>query len=103
MQACGPVVMPKPAPNAPFIIIRPIIRLGNRLWRAGSIDFLAQVSFAHGSRTAPRKIRRLKPCDNINQVAVEPIKELLQDYPDTAPLPIFVFDAGYEPGQLASL
>jgi hypothetical protein len=103
MQACGPVVMPKPAPNAPFIIIRPIIRLGNRLWRAGSIDFLAQVSFAHGSWTAPRKIRRLKPCDNINQVAVEPIKELLQDYPDTAPLPIFVFDAGYEPGQLASL
>jgi hypothetical protein len=42
-------------------------------------------------------------CHNINQVAVEPIKELLQDYPDTAPLPIFVFDAGYELGQLASL
>jgi hypothetical protein len=32
-----------------------------------------------GSWTAPRKIRRLKPCDNINQVAEEHIKELLQD------------------------
>jgi hypothetical protein len=32
-----------------------------------------------GSWTAPRKTRRLKPCDNINQVAVEHIKELLQD------------------------
>jgi hypothetical protein len=35
------------------------------------------------------------------EVAVEQIKELLQGYPDTAPFPIFVFDAGYEPGQLA--
>lgn len=63
--------------------------------------WITQVSFAHDSWTAPRKIRRLKPADNINQVAVEQIKELLQEYPDDAPLPIFVFDAGYEPGQLA--
>ncbi|MBO0782877.1 MAG: transposase [Ktedonobacteraceae bacterium] len=51
--------------------------------------------------TAPRKIRRLKPGENINQVAVEQIKELLHGAPDAASLPIFVFDAGYEPGQLA--
>lgn len=63
--------------------------------------WIAQVSFAHDSWTAPSKIRRLKPGDNINHVAVEQIKELLQDAPEAAPLPIFVFDAGYEPGQLA--
>jgi hypothetical protein len=64
--------------------------------------WIAQVSFTHDSWTAPRKIRRLKPGDNVNLVAVEQIKELLQDYPESAPLPIFVFDAGYEPGQLAT-
>ncbi|WP_136625333.1 NF041680 family putative transposase [Dictyobacter kobayashii] len=63
--------------------------------------WIAQVSFAHDSWTAPRKVCRLKPGDNINQLAVGQIKELLQDTPEVAPLPIFVFDAGYEPGQLA--
>ncbi len=63
--------------------------------------WIAQVSFTHDSWTAPRKIRRLKPADNVNFVAVQQIKELLQDYPDDAPLPIFVFDAGDAPGQLA--
>jgi len=38
----------------------------------------------------------------VNLVTVEQIKELLQSYPDSAPLPIFVFDADYEPGQLAA-
>lgn len=49
---------------------------------------------AHDSWAAPQKIRRLKPTDNINYVAVEQIKELFQDYPEDAPLLIFVFDAG---------
>jgi hypothetical protein len=60
--------------------------------------WIAQVSFAHDSWTAPRKVRRLKPGENINHVAVEQIKELLQDTPDTASLPIFVFDAGVRTG-----
>ncbi len=93
--------MPKPVPNALFTIIRPVTRLGNRLSQAGSTIGLGRLSFAHDSWTAPRKIRRLKPEDLVNLVAVEQIKELLQSYPDSAPLPIFVFDAGYEPGQLA--
>ena len=64
--------------------------------------WIAQISFAHDSWTAPRKIRRLRPGDNVNLVAVEQIKEMLQGSPESAPLPIFVFDAGYEPGQLAA-
>src|SRR5215831_18644944 len=63
--------------------------------------WIAQVSFAHNSWAAPLKIRRVKPGENINHVAAEQIKDLLQDAPNTAPFPIFVFDAGYEPGQLA--
>lgn len=59
------------------------------------------MSFVHDGWTVPRKVRRLKPADNINQVAVEQIQELLQDSPDDAPLPISVFDAGDAPGQLA--
>src|SRR5215471_17645495 len=59
--------------------------------------WIAQVSFTHDSWTAPRKIRRLKPGDNVNLVAVEQIKELLQDVAERALLPIFVFDAGPKP------
>jgi len=63
--------------------------------------WIAPVSFAHDSWTAPRKIHRIKPADNTNQVAVEQIRAQLQDDPDDVHLPIFVLDAGYEPGQLA--
>jgi DDE superfamily endonuclease len=67
---------------------------GQPILAGWAYHWIAQVSFAHDSWTAPRKIRRLKPGDNINHVAVEQIKELLQDTPHTTSLPIFVFDAG---------
>ena len=63
--------------------------------------WVAQVGLAHSSWIAPAKVQRLKPDDNVNLVAVEQIKALLQERPATQPLPIFVFDAGYEPVQLA--
>jgi hypothetical protein len=63
--------------------------------------WIAQTSLTRTSWTAPMKVRRLKPDDNVNLVAVEQIKELLHDSPESDGLPIFVFDAGYEPVQLA--
>ncbi len=74
---------------------------GQPIGAGWAYHWIAQVSFAPDSWTSPRTIRRLKPGENINHVAVEQIKERLQGYPEEAPLPIFVFDAGYEPGQLA--
>lgn len=59
------------------------------------------MNLAPTSWTAPRKIRRLKPAGNVHLVVMEQIKELLQGSVQSTPLPIFVFDAGYEPGQLA--
>jgi hypothetical protein len=75
--------MPKPVPNALFTIIHPVTRLGNRLSQAWPPIGLERLSFAHDSWTAPRKIHRLKPEDLVNLVAVEQIKELLQDYPES--------------------
>jgi len=63
--------------------------------------WIAQISLARSSWTAPLKVRRLRPDDNVNLVAVEQIKALLQERLINDPLPIFVFDAGYEPMQVA--
>jgi hypothetical protein len=45
-------------------------------------------------------VRRLRPQENANVVAAEQIKALLSHLPADAPLPWFLFDAGYDPVQL---
>src|SRR5262249_27259844 len=74
---------------------------GQPIMAGWAYHWIAQISLAHTSWTAPMKVRRLKPDDNVNQVAVEQIKALLQARPTSSSLPIFVFDAGYDPVQLA--
>lgn len=94
MRASRPDVMLKPVPNVLFTIIHPAIRQGSRLWQVEPTIGLRRRNFAHDNWTAPLRVRRLRPHDNAYQVAIEQIKELLQEYPDDVPLAIFVFDAG---------
>jgi DDE superfamily endonuclease len=101
MPAYGHAVMRDPSPERAFYYHASRHSAGQPIVAGWASHWIAQLNFTHDSWTAPRKICRLKPDDNVNLVAVEQIKELLQDYPDEAPRPIFVFDAGYEPGQLA--
>ena len=101
MPASGRDAMPKPVPNVPFTIIPRAIRRDSRLWQVGPITGSERLSLARTSWTAPMKVRRLKPEDNSNLVAVERIKALPQEGRASGPLPIFVFDAGYDPVQLA--
>jgi hypothetical protein len=63
-------------------------------------QWVAQLGFAHDSWTAPVEVRRLHPSENTNRVAVEQLRALLVRLGTDTALPLFVFDAGYDPVQL---
>jgi hypothetical protein len=73
---------------------QPIVAGWNYSW-------LAQVPLRGSSWTAPLRVRRILPGENVNQVAAEQIRSWLDQAPPTATLPIFTFDAGYDPVQLS--
>jgi hypothetical protein len=66
-----------------------------------SYQWLAQLSFRRDSWTAPLDVRRVHPRENVHTVAAEQIRALLRTRPPDAPVPTFVFDAGYDPEHLA--
>lgn len=72
---------------------QPIVAGGNYSW-------LAQVPARGSSWTAPLRVRRILPGENVNRVAAEQIRSWLEQAPPTAAQPIFTFDAGYDPVQL---
>jgi hypothetical protein len=63
-------------------------------------QWLAQLSFERDSWTAPLDVRRVRPAENANAVAVEQIKRLVEGRPTGGAPPLFVFDAGYDSVQL---
>lgn len=67
-------------------------------------QWIAQLSFKRDSWTAPLDVRRVHPINdgNANAVAVEQIKALIRRLPSAnQAVPLFVFDAGYDPVKLA--
>jgi hypothetical protein len=66
-----------------------------------SYQWITQLSFAQDSWTAPLDVQRVHPIKDVNTVAAEQIKALLPRLPHDGPTPLFVFDAGYDPIQLA--
>src|SRR3954466_12420930 len=66
-----------------------------------SYAWLAQVSFTHDSWTAPLDVRRVPPSDNPHRVAAAQIRALVDRQPADSPVPLCVFDAGYDPETLA--
>jgi len=77
-------------------------------------QWIAQLGFTRDSWTAPLDVRRVHPNENVHVVAVKQIRQLLGSLdperrePDTDQeatsltlRPLFVFDAGYDPVQLA--
>jgi hypothetical protein len=77
---------------------QPIVAGWNYSW-------LVQLPARCSSWTAPLRVRRIIPGENLNLVAAEQIRSWLhlhqtaQRHP-TAALPVFTFDAGYDPVQL---
>src|SRR5215212_5309440 len=66
-----------------------------------SYAWLAQLSFTHDSWTAPLDVRRVPPSANAHTVAAAQIRALLERQPRDSPVPLCVFDAGYDPATLA--
>jgi len=66
-------------------------------------QWIAQLGFTRDSWTAPLDVQRVHPDENVHLVAVQQIRHLLSSFgPDQAQgSPLFVFDAGYDPVQLA--
>jgi hypothetical protein len=60
-------------------------------------QFIAQLSFARESWTAPVDAERLRPAQDANMVAAGQVKALLGRLKEGVVAPLFVFDAGYDP------
>ena len=77
---------------------QPIVAGWNYSW-------LVQIPPQCSSWTAPLRVRRMTPGENLNQVAAEQIRSWLDQARLAAPAstapPIFTFDAGYDPVQLS--
>ncbi len=66
-----------------------------------SYAWLAQLSFTHDSWTAPLDVQRVPAGGDAHAVAAAQIWELLEHQPAEGPVPLCVFDAGYNPEGLA--
>jgi DDE superfamily endonuclease len=62
-----------------------------------SYQWVAQLSFVRDSWTAPLEVRRVAPGENSHEVAVAQIRALLRRQGPSEAIPLFVFDAGYDP------
>ena len=64
-------------------------------------QLVAGLSFERDSWVAPMDARRVRPEEEANEVAVAQVKDLLRRRPGTREaVPLFVFDAGYDPVKL---
>jgi hypothetical protein len=73
---------------------QPIVAGWNYSW-------LVQVPLRGSSWTAPLRVRRIIPGENVNLVAAEQIRSWIEQAGPLASLPIFTFDAGYDAVQLS--
>jgi hypothetical protein len=73
---------------------QPIVAGWNYSW-------LVQLPPHCASWTAPLRVRRIIPGETVNRVAAEQIRSWLEQAPPSTALPIFTFDAGYDPIQLS--
>jgi hypothetical protein len=63
-------------------------------------QFVAQLNFVRESWIAPVDVERLRPAQGANEVACRQVKVLLDRLGEAASVPLFVFDAGYDPVKL---
>src|ERR671920_375730 len=60
-------------------------------------QFVAQLNFVRESWVAPVDVERILPAQDANEVAAEQVKALLDRLGKGRTIPLFVFDAGYDP------
>src|SRR3712207_5938398 len=60
-------------------------------------SWIAQLSWARDSWTAPLDVRRLSPVEDLGQLTAAQIRALAGRLGPIEAVPLFVFDAGYDP------
>ena len=62
-----------------------------------SYQWITQLDWAPDSWTAPLDARRIAPSEDTVTATIAGVGDLVGRLPDDGPLPLFVFDAGYDP------
>lgn len=62
-----------------------------------SFQWICQLSFAPDSWTAPLDVQRIPPTEDTTEVTIDQIRRLVDRLPQDREVPLFVFDAGYDP------
>jgi hypothetical protein len=65
-----------------------------------AFQWIAQLSLDRDSWTAPVDARRLHPLEDTDRTAAAQVRALLVRLPTDGPVPLFVFDGGYDSAQL---
>ena len=65
-----------------------------------AFQWICRLGFARDSWTAPVDARRLQPLDDTDHTAAVQVRALLARLSAGGPVPLFVFDAGYDSAQL---
>jgi hypothetical protein len=63
-------------------------------------QFVAQLNFVRESWSAPVDVERVRPAQDANVLAAEQVEALLGRLEEGEAVPLFVFDAGYDPVKL---
>jgi hypothetical protein len=62
-----------------------------------SFQWICQLSWAPDSWTAPLDVERLSPEHDVTQATIEQVQRIIGLLPTEGDVPLFVFDAGYDP------
>ncbi len=62
-----------------------------------SFQWISQLDWAPDSWTAPLDAMRIKPCMDATTATVDQVKRVVEALPEHGEVPLFVFDAGYDP------
>src|SRR3954447_735876 len=97
----GRATTPRPSPQRGYYYSAARQSAGQPIVAGWAYAWVGPGGFTHDSWTAPLDVRRVAPHDDAHTVAAAQIRTLLAQGPPDAPIPLCVFDAGYDPAALA--
>src|SRR5512132_2100830 len=99
-RRCGRAVMRSASPGRGFYYHPSRHSAGQPIVAGWCYQLVVGLELQRDSWTAPVDVRRLDPADNSNLVAAGQIRALLVRLAAQQPVPLVVFDGGFDPVQL---
>jgi len=85
------------SPERGFYYSAPKHAAGQPIVAGWSYQWICQLDFAPDSWTAPLDAMRIPPTTNTTNATIDQVRRLVSLLPDNQNVPMFVFDAGYDP------